>query len=213
MSSRVDRELSRVMVAMSETAPTRPDLTTWQETKLTRRRSTVLRVAGVFALALGLLGTVAVVNGRDTSPPMVLAMNNSGGATVVGTFPRLLIEGWTLTAVTEGIDSVDYQYEDGSARAAIHIEFGDQDALNRAYAAAEASLTDPFVVTIDEFDDQQVAFFGYDESPDHVAVWGDAGRVFELQMSEVGSLNEALTTWEAITVVDEAGWEEATPNA
>lgn len=27
-----------------------------------------------------------------------------------------------------------------------------------------------------------------------------------MQMTEVGSLTEALTIWEAITVVDEAGW-------
>lgn len=216
MSNRIDQELARVIASMSETAPPKPDLDMAAEPSKTAARRPVWSTGWVLAslaLALGLVGSVAVLTNRDSAAPMLVAMGNADEPTaVVGTFPHLLIDqpGWALIAVDEGFDSVSYTYARGNEQATIFIEFGDQDALNSAIADTVSSLDDPYVVQVDEVDEQQVAILGTDDrASDTTAVWGDAGRIFRMVTAGIGSFDDVYSILASLTVADDAQWANA----
>jgi hypothetical protein len=156
----------------------------------------------------GIAVSILAINDQDSSPSIVVAMNNPDETAVVGMFPQLLIEGWTLTDVTEDFGSVEYRYETGDADAVLRIEFGDQDDLNAAIADTVADLKDPDVsITGDE--KQQIAILGHDGALSFTAVWGDAGHVLKMDVSGIGSFDGVRSVLASLSVADDAQWAEA----
>lgn len=214
MSNRIDQELSRVMAAMSETAPPKPelDIAAERDTIPTRRpRRSVGWALASLVLALGVVGSLVVMSSQNSPAPIVVAMSNpEESSAAVGTFPHLIIVGWTLTGVEEDFNDVSYSYERNGEQATIDIEFGDQQALNERIADTVATLGDPYVVEITEIDEQQVAILGTDDANGDIsAVWGNAGRIYEMTTTGIESFDDVHSMLANVAVAEPAQWADA----
>jgi len=172
------------------------------------RRTRLLTAASVIVV-FGIVGSFALVAGQDESTPIVLAMNSSGEVAIaVGTFPHLVVDqaGWSVSGVQETPQSASYRYERGDEKLAIRIEFGDEDALNRLLSDRTVGAA---VVSVTEVDEQLVALVQRDGGGTWIAIWGAAGRVYELVAVPMTSEDEVLRILGDLTIADEARWAEA----
>ncbi len=73
-----------------------------------------------------------------------------------------------------------------------------------------ATLGDRYVVEITEFDEQQVAILGTDDAnSDITAVWGNAGRIYEMTTTGVESFDDVYSMLANLVVAEPAQWADA----
>lgn len=219
MSNQVDHEFTRAVKAMSETAPTKPNID-FESSPLARAGNQRRRVparrlvaASVAVVFLGVVGLFAIVAGQQESTPMVLAMSNSEDPVVaVGTFPHLVVDqpGWVLSGVEETSDSADYRYERGDGQLAIHIEFGSEEALNALLSKRIAETDEVHNVFLTEVGEQHVALLESEVgTTTWIALWGVSGRVYEMVASPMTSDRDVLDILGDVTIADDAEWADA----